>query len=61
MAICVEIAAITAHVPIGFVSLSCPEVNRVTGTEYEVFSLLLNAFQWIQLTRLHWLVTPAKL
>lgn len=51
MAICVEIAAITAHIRIGFVSLSNAEVNRVTGTEYEVFSLLFNAFQWILLTQ----------
>lgn len=61
MAICVEIAAITAHIQIGFVSLPNPKVNKVTGTEYEVFSLLLNAFQWILLAQLHWLVTPAKL
>lgn len=61
MAICVEIAAITAHIPTGFVSLSNPEVNRITGTECEVFSLLFNAFQWILLTQLHWLVIPAKL
>lgn len=51
MAICVEIAAITAHIRIGFVSLSNAEVNRITGTEYEVFSLLFNAFQWILRTQ----------
>jgi len=39
MAICVEIAAITAHILIGFVSLSNPEVNRVTAIEYEVFTI----------------------